>query len=172
MDDLLLKDISNTDLVRFLLNCKTYNRNIISFTTPEKVKSNCYFIVDINQLNHPEDILSDELGAWKQTDTSKKYYLIIKKYGNDTKINQGNKANHDIVTIRRTYKNFSDNSLHKTVVSIQYHDEIFELVFVSYKLDGEPHVINVLPHGNSKSKVPYTRTFKSTKISIQNELKR
>ena len=96
----------------------------------------------------------------------------MKKYGNVTKINQGNKANHDIVTIRRTYSNLSDNSLHKTVVSIRYaSDEIFELVFVSYKFDVEPHVINVLPHGNSKSKAPYIRTFKSTKISIQKELK-
>ena len=95
--------------------------------------------------------------------------MIIKKFGNVTKINQGN---HDIVTIRRTYNNFSDNSLHKIVLSIQYpSDEIFELVFVSYKFDGEPHVINVLPHANSKSKAPYIRTFKSTKISIQKELK-
>ena len=98
--------------------------------------------------------------------------MIIKKFANVTKINQGNEANHDIVTIRRTYNNFYDNSLHKIVVSIQYpSDEIFELVFVSYKFDGEPHVINVLPHANSKSKAPYIRTFKSTKISIQKELK-
>ena len=98
--------------------------------------------------------------------------MIIKKFANVTKINQGNEASHDIVTIRRTYNNFYDNSLHKIVVSIQYpSDEIFELVFVSYKFDGEPHVINVLPHANSKSKAPYIRTFKSTKISIQKELK-
>ena len=98
--------------------------------------------------------------------------MIVKKFANVTKINQGNEANHDIVTIRRTYNNFYDNSLHKIVVSIQYpSDEIFELVFVSYKFDGEPHVINVLPHANSKSKAPYIRTFKSTKISIQKELK-
>ena len=79
ISSLLLKDGSNTELVPFLLNCKTQNSNIISFTTPKKIKSNCYFIVDINRLNHPEDILSDELGAWKKTDTSKKYYLIMKK---------------------------------------------------------------------------------------------
>ena len=42
---------------------------------------------------------------------------------------------------------------------------------MSYKFDGELDVINVLPHGNSKSKAPYIRTFKSTKISIQKELK-
>ena len=147
------------------MNCKTHNRNIISFTTPKKIKSNCYFIVDINRLNHPVDILSDELGAWKQTDTSKKYNLIIKKYDNVTKINQGNKANHDIVTIRRTNNNLSDNSLHKTVVIIQL------LYTVSYKFDDELHIINVLPHGNSKLKAPYTRTFKSTKNQYPKQTK-
>ena len=96
----------------------------------------------------------------------------MKKYGNIVKTNLGNKTNHDIVTIRRTYSNLSDNSLHKTVVSIQYpNEEIFELVFVSHKFDGVPLVINILPHGNSKPKAPYVRAFKSTKISIQNELK-
>ena len=35
----------------------------------------------------------------------------MKKYGNVTMINQRNKTNHDIVTIRRTYRNFSSNSL-------------------------------------------------------------
>ena len=84
----------------------------------------------------------------------------MKKYGNIVKTNLGNKTNHDIVTIRRTYSNLSDNNLHKTVVSIQYpNEEIFELVFVSHKFDGVPLVMNILPHGNSKPKAPYVRAF-------------
>ena len=47
----------------------------------------------------------------------------MKKYGNVTKINQGNKTDHDIVTICRTYGKLSDNSLRKAVVIIQYPSE-------------------------------------------------
>lgn len=66
---LLLTDSSNREPVPFLLNCKTQNSNIISFTTPKKIKNNCLYIVDINFLNHPDDILWDKLGAWNQTNT-------------------------------------------------------------------------------------------------------
>ena len=58
----------------------------------------------------------------------------MKKYGNIVKTNLGNKTNHDMVTIRRTYSNLSDNTLQKTVVSMQYpNEEIFELVLDSHK---------------------------------------
>lgn len=46
-------------------------------------------------LTYLKDILPDTSG--EKTDTIKEYYLIMKK-SNVTKINQGNKTDHDIIT--------------------------------------------------------------------------
>ena len=120
---ILLQDSGNRELVPFLMNCEKENINIISSCAPKKIKSNCSFIVNLSQLRHPKDIFSDELGAWRQTDTSKKYYFLVKRNDSVIKLNKADERENDILVIRRTYKNHSDDSLHKTVVSIKYLNE-------------------------------------------------
>ena len=36
------------------------------------------FVSDLNLLEHPEDVLCDDLGTWKQSETSRKIYHVCR----------------------------------------------------------------------------------------------
>ena len=131
------------------------------------------FLVDLSQLNHQQDIFSDELGAWKQTDTSRKSYRLLKDHSGVTGITSTKDQNPDTLFVtRRPYINKSDKTLHKVLVNVEFSNgDSHQLVFVKYFFDGPGHKVVVKTHGNSKiSWVPYTRTFKSTKLALTQEM--
>ena len=69
------------------------------------------------------------------------------------------------------FRNKSDDTLRKVLVNIIHPDDSnHNLVFLHYYFTGVDHRIIVKPHQNAKNCVPYLRTFKSTKIALQNSL--
>lgn len=128
--------------------------------------------MDLDALDDPEDLLSDDLGAWEQTKTRSKWYLVkFTTNGeacNVTKVVDKLDGSHQVC--RRPYVNKSDRSLRKTVVNIIHPDgRHHNLVFVKYHFeDSEEHPINVKLHGNSsKCPIPYLRTYRSTVCKLK-----
>ncbi|CAH3180108.1 unnamed protein product, partial [Porites lobata] len=112
-------------------------------THPIRVENAC-FLVDLDQLQDPEDLLCDDLGSWNQSKTSVKKYQLGRKKGHVTKIiKQPDYADGKHSVFRRTFVNRSDNSMRKTIPE---------------------HSIQLKPHGSAKSgcAIPYLRTYRST----------
>ena len=128
-------------------------------------------------LGDPEDLLSDDLGAWEQTKTRSKWYLVKFKTNREvcdvTKVED--KLDDSYQVCRRPYINKSDRSLRKTVVNVIHPDgHHHNLVFVKYHFEGtKEHPINVKPHGNSsKCSIPYLRTYRSTICKLKDTVAR
>ena len=141
---------------------------------PTNVSTNSCFIVDLSKLENLEDVFCDDLGAWSQSVTGKKYCKVHKT---DSICNRVIKTEKNtpgsIEVIRRPYTNKSDEGLKKVVVCISNSNDQFPLVFIKYQLTGPPHDITAKPHGNSKNQTSsYTRTFRSTKNLLTKELEK
>ena len=72
----MVKNSHNEEVVKLLLNVFKSNPLVISNVVPRNIQSNSMFVVDLSKLEHPDDVFSDDLGSWKQTDTSKKFYRL------------------------------------------------------------------------------------------------
>ena len=166
-----LEAAGNDIVVPIMLNATGLYRGHISTVQPRSVENNVSFIVDLDCLEDPEDLLSDDLGSWVQSRTSTNFYSIEKdKGGIVTNVRSGSshEIEETIKVTRRPFINKSDCSLKKTVVNI----EDFNLVYVVYSFIGEGHAIKVKPHGNSKINLPFIRTYKSTKAKLSAQLSR
>ena len=105
---------------------------------PIRVKINACFLVDLDQLQQPEDLLSNDLGSWDQSKTAMKKYLLawkdslVKKI---TKVPEHREDRHCVY--QRTFRNKHDNSLRKTIVKVVLPDfQHHNLVFVRYYFEG------------------------------------
>lgn len=168
----MLSTCENDKVLKVLLNSEKLHTGYISSRQPVKVQKNQSFIVDLDQLEDPEDILSDDLGAWEQTKTRSKWYQVeFTENGNARKITKvKDKAPGSYQVCRRPFVNKSDKSLKKTLVNVILpNGDNYNLFFARYHFEGSPeHAIKVLPHGNStKSSIPYLRTYKSTKDKLE-----
>ena len=145
-----LKNTNNDIIVPFLLNVRAKQPDVISTVPPRRIDNNCMFIIDLSKIDHPEDVFSDELGVWKQTETSKKKYTARKSDDGFVKQILVSKcqAEDQITVVRRPFVNKSDNTLRKVVVSINDVNGQYNLVFVKYEFSGASHKIVVKPHGN------------------------
>jgi hypothetical protein len=99
------------------------------------IQNNVTFVVDLDALDDPEDLMSDDLGAWEQTKTRTKSYKVTFKNGSPNsarKVNDGSEGSFQV--FRRSYVNRSDRSLRKTIVNIVSPDGgNFNLVYVKEK---------------------------------------
>ncbi|CAH3123098.1 unnamed protein product [Porites lobata] len=71
---LLDKSSSNNSVVALLLNAEQCYKEFIATSNPVRVKHNVRFLINLDELNDCEDLLSDDLGSWNQTKTKKKWY--------------------------------------------------------------------------------------------------
>lgn len=159
----IIEVFDNDKILKALINC---DPDFVSSTNPVKIEKNQSFIVDLDKLEDPEDILSDDLGAWEQTKTRSKWYnVVLTENGNAKKVTKVKDHSHGAYQVcRRPFVNKSDKSLKKTIVNVILpNGEHFNLIFVRYYFEGPEHAITVAPHGNSsKSSIPYLRTYQST----------
>ena len=65
-------------MMKFWSSCSMpqRHRSIITSSNPVGIQNNVTFIVDLDSLGDPEDLLSDDLGAWEQTKTRSKWHLV------------------------------------------------------------------------------------------------
>ena len=75
----VMKNAENDEVLKLLLNASRIHRSIITSSNPVGIQNNVIFIVDLDSLGDPQDLLSDDLGAWEQTKTRSKWYLVKSK---------------------------------------------------------------------------------------------
>ena len=162
----ILDDFSNNGIVPFVMNARNSYLELIAETHPIHVENNASFLVDLDHLHQPEDLLSDDLGSWDQSKRATKKYLLAWNDGLVTKIAKVPEHREDGHCVcRRTFINKSDNCLGKTIVNVVLPDsQHHNLVFVRYYFEGAPeHQIKFKAHGNAKTgSIPYLRTDRST----------
>ena len=162
----ILDDFSNNGIVPFVMNARNSYLELIAETHPIHVENNASFLVDLDHLQQPEDLLSDDLGSWDQSKRATKKYLLAWNDGLVTKIAKVPEHREDGHCVcRRTFINKSDNCLGKTIVNVVLPDsQHHNLVFVRYYFEGAPeHQIKLKAHGNAKTgSIPYIRTDRST----------
>jgi hypothetical protein len=146
------KGMSTTEAMHALI---TVDKSKIATTVPVGISSNVVFIIKESAIGNYQNALSDSMGAWQNNGTHEQRIRekrSMKKY-----------------TIARTnYVNKSSNDLRRILIQLKDgpNTKSNGLIFLQYYFTGEPHVVNILPHGNSKTKRPYQRTMKSTKDKI------
>ena len=160
-----------------ILNAERFHGDYVATSNPVRIKHNVRFLVNLDTLDDPEDLLSDDLGSWSQTKTKKKWYNVKHESGGKVmKINRVKDGSLDAYKVcRRPFVNCSDPNFHKTIVDITHPDgKHHNVVFVKYEFDGVPeHAITVKKHGNAKScSIPYLRTYKSTRKCLEQSVKR
>ena len=74
-----MKSAENDEVLKLLLNASRIHRSIITSSSPVGIQNNVTFILDLDSLGDPQDLLSDDLGAWEQTKTRSKWYLVKSK---------------------------------------------------------------------------------------------
>ena len=71
-----MKSAENDEVLKLLLNTSRIHRSIITSSNPVGIQNNVTFIVDLDSLGDPQDLLSDDLGAWEQTKTRSNGILL------------------------------------------------------------------------------------------------
>lgn len=155
------------------MNARNFHPKLIAKMQPSCIQNNTCFLVDLDELPQPKDLLLDDLGSWNHSETAIKKYLLAWNDGLVMKVPEHSKDGHSV--FRRTFINKRDNSLRKTIVKVvlpdsQHHD----LIFVSYYFKGVPeHRIQLNTHGNAKTgSVPYIRTYSSTLTNTKDTVSR
>ena len=115
----VLTEFTNNEVVPFIMKAERFHGHLIASTNPVRVENNVCSLVDLDQLQEPEDLLSDDLGSWNQSKTGvKKYVLTTEKGDRITKITkQPDYAEGCYGVYRGTFVNKSDSSLRKTIVN-------------------------------------------------------
>ena len=164
---MLSDDDSNQTILKILF---TLEPQYICHDVPGAISQNCTFVVDMEYLDNVEDIKCDDMESWKQSKCSTKYYDVEDSSDGEYDIipvRDGLDRSYKVV--RRTYINKSSPDLHKTMVLVQESQKkTFSKGYIKYWFERAEHAVQVLPHGNSKSKsTPYTQTYQSTTDKVK-----
>ena len=69
------KHLTTTEIIETLLD-PDLNRNVVATTQPVGVESNAAFIVDLKYLEHPKDIMCDEMGSWNNNGCHNTWVIV------------------------------------------------------------------------------------------------
>ena len=72
----VVDDFGNNGMVPFVMNARNSYPELTAKMHPTRVEKNSFFLVDLDELQDPEDLLSDDLGSWDQSKTAMKKYLL------------------------------------------------------------------------------------------------
>ncbi|CAG2249927.1 unnamed protein product [Mytilus edulis] len=135
-------------------------------TIPYNINQNVTFVYSIDSIGHWKNALCDNMGRWNQKGTDKQFFKVEEE-GNI--IIEKNDTYCDFSVIRRKYQNYSSNSLHRVMITVENlkTGNMLDQILVQYYFDGEERDIQVAPHGNSKQYSSYQRTQETTKQRIK-----
>ena len=83
----VLSEFTNNEVVPFIMKAERFHGHLIASPNPVRVENIVCFLFDLDQLQEPEDLLSNDLGSWSQSKTAvKKYVFTTEKGDNITKV--------------------------------------------------------------------------------------
>jgi len=72
----VLSKFTNNEGVPFIMKAERFHDHLIASTNPVSVENNVCFLVDLDQLQEPEDLLLGDLGSWNQSKTAVKKVFV------------------------------------------------------------------------------------------------
>ena len=83
----VLSEFTNNEVVPFIMKAERFPGNLIASTNPVRVENIVCFLVDLDQLQEREDLLSNGVGSWNQSKAAVKKYVFTTEKGDSlTKI--------------------------------------------------------------------------------------
>jgi len=79
----VLSKFTNNEVVPFNMKAERFYGHLIASTNPVSVENHVCFLVDLSQLQEPEDLLSDDLGSWNQSKAAVKKYVLTTEKGDN-----------------------------------------------------------------------------------------
>ena len=186
-----LRMVSTQEAVNLLLSSELSDSRICT-RVPFSVEVNALFVVDLNQLSSPNDIICDDMGVWKWSGSSKRWVLVddagFVAFIKEEDIERGScyfvwkryyclKSSPDvkrmiIILHGRSMKFLNLLRNIQIFLFTDYEKEALNLALVQYYYSQGEHKVKIAPHGNSRSGEPYVRTMSSVLCKLKEESKK
>ena len=101
---------STEQLFEILLNSKLQSSNVLCSKVPTSVSSNVVFVVDVNKLDDPNDLLCDDMGVWRNNGVDNVRYLISLSNGQISTIEKSFSSDEAAYTLKRVYRVHGTNA--------------------------------------------------------------
>eukprot|EP00794_Sanderia_malayensis_P013256 gene13256-14620_t len=144
------------DIAKILLS--TYTRESLCVAPPINVSHNVSFLAEYSSFTNWEDLKCDDMGAWKHTGSSKRYYhvdMIDEKPATITLVTKSEFREQGLWQMKRIYyKNKSDCSIRKTISIMQGEEHEITANLMAIAKAGDRDVLEArslgeLPRGRS-----------------------
>ena len=147
--------------------------HLISSLVPHQPDEDIAFMIGTQYLGHWKDVLSDNLGTWRNDGTRSLYYIQSQKHSREIKLKPSSEDHSSVRANRYLYVYPKTPSFKRVIVTVSIKGRVdWELkspVFVQYYFSDGKKPIMVQAHGNSKKLKPYFRTKESTKMGIKGQ---
>ena len=107
-------------IIRILMNPLLKNSGRICTAQPTSICENVSFIVDVTQLDHPDDLLSDDMGVWRNNRVDTTYFTARIDEAGVHSVEKFSEPSSRRYKLVRVYRNHGTNpSLKKTTACIR-----------------------------------------------------
>ena len=77
----VLSELTNNEVVPFIMKAERFHGHLIASTNPVRAENIVCFLNDLDQLQEPEDLLSNDLGSWNECKTAVKKVCVHHRKG-------------------------------------------------------------------------------------------
>lgn len=135
---------------------------------PLKCQENAAFVVNTNYLGDKEDVVSDDLGTFRNNGL-KKWFFCDDNCGQLEEIDEPRNWEEGMFTLEKTYwVHQTYNDFRRRLWRLKDHQGTeTKYIFLEYSFKDDEHPIQVSTHGNSKGKKPHIRQEKSTMTRLK-----
>ena len=95
---------SPEQLLKILLNSNLQSSNVLCGKVPTSVSSNVVFVVDVNKLDDPNDLLCDDTGVWRNNGVDSVHYLVSLSNGQASTLEKSFSSDEAAYTLKRVYR--------------------------------------------------------------------
>ena len=127
--------------------------HLISSLVPHQPDEDIAFMIGTQYLGHWKDVLSDNLGTWRNDGTKSLYYIQSQKHSREIKLKPSSEDHSSVRANRYLYVYPKTPSFKRVIVTVSIKGTVdWELkspVFVQYYFSDGEKTIMVQAHGNS-----------------------
>ncbi|XP_074658331.1 uncharacterized protein LOC141911244 [Tubulanus polymorphus] len=157
------KEISVSDVCEALLE----QHDRICSKVPYRCQENMHFIVSLNEV--PEsDLKCDGNGVFKNRGTTKKF--VKKSTTSDYVFCDEQAADFILKTTYWNHKKYPDFGKKIRFIVDKSGNILNSRASIQYRFSGEPHIIEVAPHGNARNNKPYSRVKPSVVDKVKDNM--
>ena len=95
---------SPEQLLKILLNSNLQSSNVLCGKVPTSVSSSVVFVVDVNKLDDPNDLLCDNMGVWRNNGVDSIRYLVSLSNGQVSTMEKSFSSDEAAYTLKCVYR--------------------------------------------------------------------